>query len=236
MNKTNSAGSRSRREFLKAASSMLIAMPTLGVFGMSPAFAIGRHDKTIETLRKAARSEMAAFRRYRAFSRKAHQEGYKGVSYLFAALAASELIHSQYYDRVLTRLGADVIPHGNGGPAVGGTKKNLIAAAKAELRSINVNYPMFLKAVEADSHVEAIKAVKYAWASHKQHIEFINKIRKYTPAFFEVVARRIDNKAGIFYVCEVCGSTTGKVPAGACPICGEPTHHYRKIEPTLYLR
>jgi rubrerythrin len=222
---------RIRREFFTVASSMIVAMPLIGAFGISRVLAVGRHAQTIEILQRAARGEMAAFRRYRAFARKAHKQGYRGVSYLFAALAASELVHAQYYNRVLSRLGADVVPHGDGGSAENGTKKNLIAAAKAELRSIKVNYPRFLKSVEADGHAEAIKAVKYAWASHKQHIALINKIRKYAPALFEIVARRIDKASGTFYVCEVCGSTTNKLPARICPICGQPAHHYRKIQP-----
>ena len=236
MNGTKSNGDHARREVLAAAWRMLVAMPMVGAFGVSPVLAVGRHDKTVEVLRRAARGEMAAFRRYRTFSRIAHREGYKGVSYLFAALAASELVHAQYYNRVLAQLGADVVPHGNGRPADNGTKKNLIAAAKAELRSIRVSYPTYLKAVKVDGHAEAINAVKYAWASHKQHIELINKIRKYAPALFEIVARRIDKVADILYVCEICGSTTRKVPARVCPICGQPAHHYRRIEPITVMR
>jgi rubrerythrin len=236
VNDTKSNGGQARREVLAAAWRVLTAIPVVGAFGVSPVLAVGRYDKTVETLRRAAKGEMAAFRRYRTFSRKAHQEGYKGVSYLFAALAASELIHAQYYNRVLARLGADVVPHGNGGPADNGTKKNLIAAAKAELKSINVSYPSYLKAVQVEGHPEAMNAVKYAWASHKQHIELINKIRKYAPALFEIVARRIDKVTDILYVCEICGSTTAKVPARVCPVCGQPAHHYRKIEPITVMR
>ena len=44
---------------------------------------------TIENLRLGTKNEMAAHFRFVAFSKKADSEGYKGIAYMFTALATS---------------------------------------------------------------------------------------------------------------------------------------------------
>ena len=57
------------------------------------------------------------------FGRLAKADGYKGIAYLYTALATSELIHAQNYNRVLVKLGelpveseVHEIPVGTGPP------------------------------------------------------------------------------------------------------------------------
>jgi rubrerythrin len=49
--------------------------------------------------------------------------------------------------------------------------------------------------------------------------------------FFERVAKTIDEKTGVYFVCLVCGSTLNAIPAERCPVCKYPATHYRKIDP-----
>jgi rubrerythrin len=43
---------------------------------------------------------------------------------------------------------------------------------------------------------------------------------------FEQVAKAIDQKTGLYFVCQACGSTLNRVPSPNCPVCaGAPTQY-----------
>ena len=205
----------------------------LGALVLLPIRAPGAADDyatTIKTLRFAYEREMTSYRRYVVYSRQARTEHYRGISYLFNAIASSELIHAQNFDRVLSRLGVEIEQFQPPEPNVADTKANLIDAAAKELNSIDAVYPDILKQLELENYKDAIVNATYAWESHKQHRGIIQKIEDYTADHFEEVARTIDEKTGSYYVCEICGSTVNDIPLDTCPICGLPSTHYRKIE------
>lgn len=234
MKSSETIESRCRRSFLQT--SAYVLMGGAVIVGKLPA-ALAREiaSQTALTLRSAAQAEMNAYHRYVAYARKARSEDYDAISYLFIALATSELIHAQNYNRSLIKLGVEVVPSGNPTIKVSGTKKNLVAAAEAELHSINTFYPKVLGEIDGKGNAEALRFVHYAWESHKQHKDLIDKIKKYAPTFFETVARRIDDNIDVFYICEICGSTTNKRPTENCPICGYTAKHYEKLEPRAFL-
>jgi rubrerythrin len=151
------------------------------------------------------------------------------LAYLYTALATSELIHAKNYTRVLATFG-ELVGELEAAPIpVGTAKENLIYAAERELNSIEKTYPDLMRAVEAESHADAIAVVQYSWASHKQHLDIIEKIRRWSPGFFESVARKIDERTDHYFVCQICGSTVTEIPEDACPICKEPSSKYRLI-------
>ena len=88
--------------------------------------------------------------------------------------------------------------------------------------------------VGAEGLEGAVLAVQYSWQSHQQHLDIINKIRRWSPTMFETVARRIDKRANRYYVCEVCGSTVVELPKAKCPVCTVDTSHYRQIAPERF--
>ena len=57
----------------------------------------------------------------------------------------------------------------------------------------------------------------------------MRRIRRISPLLFEQVARTIDEKTRLYFVCESCGSTLDKVPAAACPACQSPPERYRQV-------
>jgi rubrerythrin len=119
---------------------------------------------------------------------------------------------------------------GEAANAPGSTRDNLLAAVDSELESIDRLYPALLERLKPEAHADAIATVRYAWASEKQHRDIIQKIRRWSPTFFEQVARTIDEKTGAYFVCQLCGSTTHAVPRDKCPVCAMPPLHYRRIE------
>ena len=224
---TLSAHGRSRRSHLACLAAGAVAW-SAGL--LRPAAAAG-YAETIATMQTAQQRETVVYRRYREYGQQAKAQGYTGIAYLFIALAASELIHAQNFQRVLARLGAEAEPAPAMNPTTGSTKENLLKAVSEEIDSIDAFYPGLLARLKPEGHPDALAYVTYAWESEKQHRDVIRKLQQYSPTFFEMVARTIDMKTGTYYVCQICGSTVHRIPAGRCPICKYTSEHYRRVEP-----
>jgi rubrerythrin len=218
-----------RRDFVTslAASGLLCA----AAGAASPAARAQAYAATVAALRQGVRGERRAYTRYRVFGSDAAGEGYRGIAYMFGAISLSELIHAQNYNRVLATLGQPREEPADEPPAVGTTKENVIAAMEAEIATIDRVYPAILEGVQKDALADAVRNVQYAWASHVQHRDTLEKIRRYTPDYFETVARRIDENSERYYVCQICGSVQDALPEEECPICEQPPAIYRFVDP-----
>jgi rubrerythrin len=197
----------------------------------NPARAAAAYPATIAAMQAAQDRETKVYYRYGDFGRKAKQDGYLGIAYLFAAFAASELTHATNFGRILARLDVESSPPARTSAKVGTTRENLIAAANDEMDSIDSFYPSLLEKLKPEGYDDATQAVRFAWASEQQHRDKIKQIQRWSDTFFEQVAKRIDEKTGVYYVCQVCGSTVNAIPAGQCPVCRNAATHYRKVEP-----
>jgi rubrerythrin len=186
---------------------------------------------TIAAMRDARAVETRVSQQYFAYGRKASADGYKGVAYLFTAFASSEQVHAANFGKVLAELGAALPPLPAFAGPVGTTRENLIAAAKGEAESIEDLYPKMLERIRPEGHEEAMRFVNFAWSSERQHHDKIKQIRRYSPTMFELVARHIDAKTGVYFVCQACGSTLNAVPAQSCPVCQAAPTSYRRVEP-----
>ena len=205
-------------------------VPAACAWGWWPAARAAAYPETIAALQEAREKETRTYYRYTGFGRQARAEGYRGIAYLFTAFASSELIHAQNFGRILSLLDVELTPIAKAVDGSAGTRENLLAAVDSELESIDRIYPAMLDRLKAEAHADAIATVRYAWASEKQHRDIIQKIRRWSPAFFEQVARTIDEKTGQYFVCQLCGSTTNAMPRERCPVCTMPSMHYRRIE------
>lgn len=58
---------------------------------------------------------MAKYYQYMAFGRKTKSDDYKGLAYLFTALADAELVHAQNFEKILSRLDVEIPLVGNRG-------------------------------------------------------------------------------------------------------------------------
>jgi len=68
-------------------------------FACHNARALG-YPVTVAAMRAAQESEMAVYYRYSEFARKAKQEGYLGIAYLFVAFGSAEMIHATNFGRI----------------------------------------------------------------------------------------------------------------------------------------
>lgn len=189
------------------------------------------YPTTLAAMQAARETETGVYLQYNDFSRRASQEGYRGIAYLFTAFSASEQVHAANFGKILTRLGAELPPLPKPTLRTAGTRDNLLRAAEGEMHSIDAFYPGLLAQLKPEGYEEAITAVGYAWSSEQQHRDRIKQILRWAPSFFETVARTIDQKTGRYFVCQVCGSTMNLIPAGTCPVCKLPSTQYRGIQP-----
>lgn len=225
MRRSRVAGSSLRRRFFLRRAVALM----MGIWaGRSAAAGADAYPQTIAALSYALQRETDAHRRYVEFADRARQEGYKGIAYMFAAFAESEGVHARNFKGLIGQLGGQA----NVGPTTippGATKQNLIAAVDDEIDSIDSFYPRTLERMKPEGHGDASRLVKFAWESERQHRDLIQKIRRYSPMLFERVAKEIDAKTGLYFVCQTCGSTLNKLPSPQCPVCGSAPTQYRQL-------
>jgi len=185
---------------------------------------------TIAVLLEAYKGEIYAHEAYLAYARKALEERYPRIAYLFTSLAASEGIHARNFAAALAALG--VTAKADSPPiTVSDTRNNLIKAADAELHEIDVKYPSFLKRVEAEGQAGAALQITYAWTAEKQHRDVVARLQEGSQAMFGLVVSAIEGKKVTYYVCQICGSMLDALPPDKCPDCGNPVSNYRAVEP-----
>ena len=165
--------------------------------------------KTDENLKEAFAGESQASTRYRAFARKADQEGYPGVAKLFRAASAAEVVHARNHLEVM-----------NG---VESTADNLKEAISGENMEHVTMYPGFIAQATKEEKPRAVRT--FEWA---RKVEMIHE---------SLYARALDglesagrNPAAEYYVCQVCGMTAEGEAPERCPVCGAPRAQFMKID------
>jgi rubrerythrin len=219
-----SAATAGRRVFLaKLGACVMGIVASRQALGAAEAY-----PQTLSALARAFQRETDAHRRYLEFAGIAAREGFKGIAYMFTAFAASEAVHARNFRRLIVQLGgeADAAP-----TAIkrGATKENLIAAIDDEIDSIDNLYPRTLERIRPEGPDEAGRLVRFAWNSERQHRDLIQRIRRYSPLLFEQVAKAIDTKTGLYFVCRTCGSTLNSVPSPSCPVCASAPEQYEQV-------
>ncbi len=152
---------------------------------------------TIDNLKEAFAGESQANQKYRAFARKAEQDGFPNIARLFRTTAEAERIHAEGHLKALE--------------AIGSTSENLQAAIDGETYEYKEMYPPMLAQAEADAH-KAKRMFGYALDAEAVHAKL------YAMAL-EAVKTGKDLDAE-FYLCPVCGNIEIGKPTESCKICG----------------
>lgn len=153
---------------------------------------------TQDNLKEAFAGESQANQKYRAFAKKAEQDGFPTVARLFLAAAEAERIHAEGHLKAMD--------------GVGSTADNLNAAIAGETHEYTAMYPPMLQQAELDDH-KAKRMFGYAVKAEAVHAEL------YKMALEAVVSGKDLTEARI-YLCPVCGHIEFGVPPLTCPICG----------------
>src|SRR5512141_543957 len=153
---------------------------------------------TIENLKESFAGESQANQRYRAFAKKAEQDGYPNIARLFRTTAEAERIHAEGHLKAMEEICS--------------TAENLLAAIQGETQEYTNMYPPMLAQAEADAH-KARRMFGYALEVEEVHA------RLYTLAL-EAVQQGKDLTETEFYLCPVCGRIEFGKPTEACATCG----------------
>lgn len=152
---------------------------------------------TIDNLKEAFAGESQANQKYRAFAKKAEQDGFATIGKLFRLTAEAERIHAEGHLKALD--------------GVGSTADNLEAAISGETYEFRTMYPPMVKQADAEGH-KAKRMFSYAVAAEEAHAELYKMA-------LEAVKQGKDLNAD-FYLCPVCGYIEMGKPENPCPICG----------------
>ena len=149
-------------------------------------------------LNEAFTGESQASQKYRAFARRAEQDGLPNVARLFRAAADAENVHAQGHFRTMDGVNA--------------TRENLQAAIAGETYEFTTMYPPMLAEAQAEGH-RAQLMFRFAMKAEAVHAELYKRA-------LEAVEQGQDLAEGSFYLCPVCGNIEFGIPPDACPICG----------------
>ncbi|MBZ5582422.1 MAG: rubrerythrin family protein [Acidobacteriia bacterium] len=153
---------------------------------------------TIENLSEAFAGESQANQKYRAFAKKAEQEGLPNVARLFRTAAEAERIHAEGHLRSLA--------------GIGNSAENLKKAIEGETYEFTTMYPPMLQTAEAEGH-RAKVMFGFALKAEAVHAELYRLA-------LEAVERGEDLAQAGFYLCPICGHIEIGAPPEKCPICG----------------
>jgi rubrerythrin len=113
---------------------------------------------TSDNLKTAFAGESQANQKYRAFAKKAEQDGFPNVARLFRTAAEAERIHAEGHLKAMDGIDA--------------TTDNLQAAINGESYEYKEMYPPMLEQAKADDH-KAKRMFGYALAAEEIHASYM---------------------------------------------------------------
>jgi len=155
-------------------------------------------SSTMDNLKSAFAGESQANQKYRAFAKKAEQDGFPNVAKLFRTAAEAERIHAEGHLKSME--------------GIGPTADNLQAAINGETYEFKEMYPPMLEQAKVDEH-KAKRMFGYALEAEAVHAKL------YALAL-DAVKQGKDLTEVEFYLCPVCGNIEIGKPTEPCRICG----------------
>jgi rubrerythrin len=162
---------------------------------------------TIDNLNESFAGESQANQKYRAFAKKAEQDGLPNIARLFRTTAEAERIHAEGHLKALD--------------GIASTRENLQAAIDGEVYEYTTMYPPMLEQAQAEGH-RARVMFGYAVKAEAVHAELYKRA-------LEAVAQGADLAEAKFYLCPFCGNIEFGNPPDACPVCGSPKAKFVEV-------
>jgi len=163
-------------------------------------------SKTTDNLKTAFAGESQAYRKYKAFAKKAEEEGFHNAARLFKAAAKAEKIHA--------------LSHLNNLGMIKSTAENLQAAVQGETFEFTEMYPDFIQQAKADTNSSAERAFHFANEAEKVHAKL----------YQDALNNLNDKTEKVYYLCPVCGFIEEGDQHDRCPICGAMKSLFKKID------
>ncbi len=190
------------------------------------------YPMTIDVLADFHARGLSKWHQLKTFELQALDENLHGMANLFAVMAASQLVVTNQFQRLLADIGVApamciALP-----PAVGMTRGNLRWAIKTKLLDTDRTFPDALERVMGEGHRPAIGLLRIAIDVKHHHRKNLEKIYSYSGYFFDALVARSNKKNPRYFVCSHTGAVIlDKLPA-TCPIQGGNTSSYVEfVEP-----
>jgi len=164
-------------------------------------------SNTNENLKEAFAGESQANQKYRAFAKRAEQDGLPNIARLFRTAAEAERIHAEGHLKSLD--------------GVKSTKENLQEAIEGETYEFTTMYPPMLEQAVADNH-RAKVMFGYAVKAEAVHAALYRLA-------LEAVSEGKDLAETSFYLCPICGHIEFGTPPANCPICGAKAERFVQV-------
>ena len=161
---------------------------------------------TLDHLKEAFAGESQANQKYRAFAKKAEQDGLPNIARLFRTTAEAERIHAEGHLKSMD--------------GVGSTAENLQAAIDGETHEFTEMYPPMLQQAEADGH-KAKRMFGYAVEAEAVHAKLYKMALE--------AAKEGKDLDVEFYLCPICGYIEVGKPTEVCPICNTKPEKFVQI-------
>jgi len=162
---------------------------------------------TEDNLKVAFAGESQANQKYRAFAKKAEQDGFANIARLFRTTAEAERIHAEGHLKALD--------------GIGSTTENLQAAIAGETYETTTMYPPMLAQAQAEDH-KAKRMFSHAVQAEAVHAKLYQLA-------LEAVQQGKDLTEVDFYLCPVCGYIEFGKPTNPCPICGTKPEKFGQV-------
>ncbi|MBI5353520.1 MAG: rubrerythrin family protein [Chloroflexi bacterium] len=152
---------------------------------------------TLDNLKEAFAGESQANQKYRAFAKKAEQDGFANIARLFRTTAEAERLHAEGHLKSME--------------GIGSTAENLQAAIAGETHETEIMYPPMFAQAETEGH-KAKRMFGYALEAEAVHAKLYQLA-------LEAVQQGKDLTEVDFYLCPVCGYIEFGKPTSDCPVC-----------------
>jgi rubrerythrin len=163
---------------------------------------------TLDDLKVAFAGESQANQKYRAFARKAEQDGMPNIARLFRTTAEAERIHAEAHLKAME--------------GVGSTADNLKTAIGGETYEYSEMYPPMLENAIKEGH-RAKLMFGYAVKAEAVHAELYKRA-------LAAVGEGKDLAVPRFFLCPICGHIEFGAPPEKCPVCGVAKTKYIEVD------
>ena len=164
--------------------------------------------QTEKNLRAAFSGESEARNKYTFYASKAKKEGYEQIAALFLKTAENEKEHAKMWLKELEE--------------IGGTPRNLLAAAEGENYEWTDMYEGFAKTAEEEGFPELAAKFRMVGEIEKHHEE------RYRALLKNVEMQQVFAKSSVkVWECRNCGHiVVGTAAPEICPVCAHPQAYF----------
>jgi rubrerythrin len=184
---------------------------------------------TIAVVQNLYVHDYEVYETFRGYAQEASIDGQYRLQALFSALAESKAVHLNAMERILQSLGIGVGDVRIKPVPVSRTDENLKNAYRIVGR-----LPQYYAVMHKQGRGESYRAVSYLFEylrkTANQYLALLDRVRSFNLSYEQEDLSQIDARFTTYYVCEVCGAVTYRLPQYVCPICFQDPSHYQPAE------